>query len=117
MFLEISQNSQEHTCAGVFSLEKLLALACNLIKREALAHVFSCKFCKISENAFSYKIPPLAASERAIWFSDIGFKERERERERENETERQRETETERELKGTAAHRNSITISYINAIK
>ena len=41
-FLEISQNSQENTCAE----------ACNFIKKETLAQVFSCEFCKISKNTF-----------------------------------------------------------------
>ena len=36
--------------------------ACNFIKIEALAQVFSCKFCKISKNTFSYRAPPVAAS-------------------------------------------------------
>ena len=38
MFLEISQNSQENTC--------------NVIKKDTLAQVFSCKFCEISKNTF-----------------------------------------------------------------
>ena len=48
-FLEISQNSQENTC--------------NLSKKEALAQVFSYEFYKISKNTFSYRTPPVAASE------------------------------------------------------
>ena len=38
VFLKISQNSQENTCA--------------FIKKEALAQVFSCEFCQISKNNF-----------------------------------------------------------------
>ena len=45
VFLEISQNSQENTCARV----------CNFIKKETLAQVFFCEFCEISQNAFSYR--------------------------------------------------------------
>ena len=30
---------------------------------ETLAHVFSCEFCEISKNTFSYRTPPVAASE------------------------------------------------------
>ena len=45
MFLEISQNSQENTCAKVSFLIKLQ-------KKEALAQVFSCEFCDISKNTF-----------------------------------------------------------------
>ena len=47
VFLEISQNSQETTCARVYFLIKLLA-ACNFIKRKTLAQVFCCEFCEIS---------------------------------------------------------------------
>ena len=67
--LEISQNSQENTCARVSNLIKLqacarvsLGQACNFIKSETLAQVFSCEFCEISKNTFSYRTPPLAAS-------------------------------------------------------
>ena len=52
MFLEISQNSQENTYASASFLIKLQAEACNLIKKETLAHVFSCEFCEISKNSF-----------------------------------------------------------------
>ena len=41
VFLEISQNAQENTCARVSFLIKL---ACNFIKNEASAQVFSCEF-------------------------------------------------------------------------
>ena len=44
MFLEISQNSQENTCA------------------KALAQMFSCEFCEISKNIFPYRAPLVAAS-------------------------------------------------------
>ena len=48
-------------------LIKLDALACNFIKKETLAQLFYCEFSEISENAFSYRTPPLAASEREIF--------------------------------------------------
>ena len=51
VFLEISQNSQENTCARVSFLIKLQTLG-NFIKKEALAQVFSCEFCEISKNTF-----------------------------------------------------------------
>ena len=51
MFLEISQNSEENTCARVSFLIKLQALSCSFIKKEALAQVvFSSEFCKLSKN-------------------------------------------------------------------
>ena len=47
MFLEVSQNSQEKTCARVSFLIKLQA-----IKKETLVQVLSCESCKISKNTF-----------------------------------------------------------------
>ena len=44
-------------------LNKIAGLeAWTFIKKEALAQVFSCEFCEISKNTFSYKTPPLADS-------------------------------------------------------
>ena len=51
VFLEISHNSQENTCARVSFLIKL---ACNFIKKDSLTQVFSCEFCEISKNTFFY---------------------------------------------------------------
>ena len=79
MFLEISQNSQENTTARESFLKKLQAIACSFIKKETLAQVFSCEFCKICENFFFYRIPPLATSERVV---------RERERQTDRQTDR-----------------------------
>ena len=44
VFLEISQISQENTCAR-------------------LAQLFSCEFCDMLKNNFSYRTPPVAASD------------------------------------------------------
>ena len=52
MFLEISQNSQENTCARVSFSKKLQAETCNFIKKETLAQVFSYEFYEISNNTF-----------------------------------------------------------------
>ena len=35
----------------------------DLIKKDTLTQVFSCKICEISKNTFSYWTPPVAASE------------------------------------------------------
>ena len=48
VFLEILRSSQ--------------AQACNFIKKESLAQMFSCEFCEISKNTFFYRTPPVAAS-------------------------------------------------------
>ena len=47
VFLKISQNSQENTCDRVSLLLKLQSSACNFIKKETLAQVFSCQFSEI----------------------------------------------------------------------
>ena len=49
-FLEISQNSQENTCAGVSFLRKL----------------FSCELCEISKNTYFHKTPLVAASSKTL---------------------------------------------------
>ena len=51
LLLEISQNSQENKPE-----------ACNFIKKDTLAQVFSCEFCEISKNTFFYRTPLVAAS-------------------------------------------------------
>ena len=48
VFLEISQNSEKITCARVSFSIKLQA--CNFIKKEILAQVFSCQFCEIFKD-------------------------------------------------------------------
>ena len=41
---------------------KYQVAACSFIKKETLAQVFSCEFCKISKNTFSIRTPLVAAS-------------------------------------------------------
>ena len=66
VFLEISQNSQENSCARVSFLIKLHTSACNFIKKETLSQVFSCEFGEISKNIFCYRTPLVAAYEYLI---------------------------------------------------
>ena len=47
-------------------VSRLSFQAYNFIKKETLAQVFSCEFCKISKNTFSYITPPVDASEENI---------------------------------------------------
>ena len=75
MLLEISQNSQENTCARVSFLIKLQACArvSFLIKLQAwgletLAQVFSCEFREISKNTFYQRTPLVAASVSPYYF-------------------------------------------------
>ena len=57
VFLEISQDSQEKTCARVSLLIKLQAGSFKFIKKETLTQVSSCEFCEISKNTFFYRTP------------------------------------------------------------
>ena len=68
VFLEISQNSQENTCARVSVSIKLQAERPATLLKKKLAQVFSCEFCKIPKNTFSYKTPPVAASDIHLFF-------------------------------------------------
>ena len=69
MFLGISQNSHENTCARVSLLIKLQAEACNFIKKETLAQVLSCEFSEISKNTFFIEdLCLLLLSAKKIWF-------------------------------------------------
>ena len=47
----------KHLCQSHF----LEPQACNFIKTETLAQVFSCEFCEISKNIFYYRTPSVAA--------------------------------------------------------
>ena len=60
--LKILQNSHESTCVSLFfnKVAGLRPQACNFIKKETLAQVFSCKFCEILKNTFFQVTPPLA---------------------------------------------------------
>ena len=71
VFLQISQNSQENTCARASFLIKLQASNCSFIKKEALAQVFSCEFYEIFKKTFFLQIPPVAASAHEIIFFQI----------------------------------------------
>ena len=53
VFLEISQSSQENTCAWHYTRPYV----CNFIKNEALAQVFSCELRELFKNRFLYRTP------------------------------------------------------------
>ena len=56
-----AKSTGNHLCQSLF-FNKVAGGACNFIKKETLAQVFSCKFCEISKNTFSHRTPPVAAS-------------------------------------------------------
>ena len=83
LFLKISQSSQENTCARVSFLINLQAEACNFIKKEILAQVLSCEFCKISKNTFftehlrttasNFIYDPKNQSVKFLWLDETWF--------------------------------------------
>ena len=52
----------KHLCQSLF-FNKVAGGACNFIKKETLAQVFSCEFCEISKNTFSQRTPLVGASQ------------------------------------------------------
>ena len=63
VFLKISLNLQENTCASVSFLNKVAGLRPMIfMKKEALAQVFSCEFWEIFKNTYLYRTPLVAAS-------------------------------------------------------
>ena len=52
VFLEISQNSQKTLVPESLFKQSCRPEVCNFIKKETLAQVFSCEFCKSSKNIF-----------------------------------------------------------------
>ena len=76
VFLEISQNPQENTCARVSFLNKVEGL--RPIKKQTLAQVFSWELCEISKNTFSTEhLRPTACfffcNDKAGWMSYCMF--------------------------------------------
>ena len=71
MFLKISQNSKGKPRARVYLLIHVQESISNFIKREDLAQVLSCEFCKIFKgtifNTLFYKKPPATASIRCFY--------------------------------------------------
>ena len=61
VLLEISQNSQENTCARVYFLMKLQEGLATLLKKR-LWHRCFCECCETSKNSFLQRTPLVAAS-------------------------------------------------------
>ena len=55
LFFKISQILQESTCARISFLIMLQADSLSFIKKETLAHVFSCKFYEIFKSTFFWR--------------------------------------------------------------
>ena len=65
----------KHLCQSLLfnKVADLKPEACNFIKKETVAQVFSCEFCEIFKNTFSYRTPLVAAS---VNIHSIGLKEK-----------------------------------------
>ena len=62
----VLKNFTKFTGKHLFKNLLLKLQACNFIKKETLAQVFSCEFCENSKNTFFYRTPPVAASKELI---------------------------------------------------
>ena len=60
-----SKFTGKQVCQSLFfnKVADLRPQACNFIKKETLAQVFSCEFCQISKNTFFQGTPLVVASE------------------------------------------------------
>ena len=65
VFINISQNSQENTCAKASFLIKFPEV-CKFIRKDALAQVFFYEFCEIFKNTFLTEQLRVAASDIQI---------------------------------------------------
>ena len=62
VFLKVLQNSQANTCTRVSLLTKLRPQACEYVKKETLAQVFSCEIFVVYKSTFFHRTPLAAAS-------------------------------------------------------
>ena len=59
---QIKNNIINRVSLKVITAEVVALRPETLLKKETLAQVFSCKFCKIFKNTFFYRTPPMATS-------------------------------------------------------
>ena len=62
VFKNFAKFTEKHLCQSLF-FKKLQASACNFIKKETLAQVFSCEICEIFKNIYFTEYPRTTASE------------------------------------------------------
>ena len=56
----------KHLSQGLFFTKSCRSQACNFIKKESPAQMFSCGFCEFLRTPFFYRTPPVAASEKNV---------------------------------------------------
>ena len=66
VLINFAKFAGKHLCQGLF-FNKVEAEACNFIKKETLARVFSCEFCEISkDNLFTEHLWATASDNSAF---------------------------------------------------
>ena len=63
VFRDFAKFTGKYPCQSLFFNKVVDLSPATLLKKETLAQVFSCEFCKISTNTFFYRTPPVAASD------------------------------------------------------
>ena len=63
----LTEFTGKHLCQSLF-FNKVAGQACNFIKKETIAQVFSCELCQISNMTFSHRTPLVAASGFSLFF-------------------------------------------------
>ena len=58
----------KHLCQSLLFNKVESLRPATLLKKKALAQVFSCEFYEISKNTFPYRPPPVAASENLLLY-------------------------------------------------
>ena len=62
VLINFAKFTRKHLCKSLFFNKVAGRRPATLLKKETLTQVFSCEFCEISKNIFSYKTPLVAAS-------------------------------------------------------
>ena len=66
-----SKFTGKHLCQSLF-FNKVAGQACDFIKKETLAKLFSCEFCEVSKSTFFTEHLPVTASNKCKVSSNLG---------------------------------------------
>ena len=59
--------TEKHLRQSLFFIKVACLRPATLLKKETLSQVFSCEFCETSKDTFSYRTPPVAASNKTFF--------------------------------------------------
>ena len=71
VFRNFAKFTVTHLCHSLFFNKVADLRPATLLKKKALAQMFSCEFCEIFKNTFSYRTPPVAASGTTLSTSSL----------------------------------------------